>query len=67
DGNLKIWAGRGDGTFGAAAHLSAGWNFTQTAAADFNEDGRADIIAKDASGNLKLWTHNAGGYFNAPV
>ncbi|KOU18295.1 hypothetical protein ADK52_30665 [Streptomyces sp. WM6372] len=40
---------------------------SQTAGADFNGDGQADIIARDGSGNLKMWTHNAGGYFNAPV
>ncbi|MFJ2740007.1 FG-GAP-like repeat-containing protein [Streptomyces sp. NPDC087440] len=42
-------------------------NFSQTVAADFNGDEQADIMARDGSGNLKLWTHNAGGYFNAPV
>ncbi|WP_053693097.1 FG-GAP-like repeat-containing protein [Streptomyces sp. WM6372] len=42
-------------------------NNSQTAGADFNGDGQADIIARDGSGNLKMWTHNAGGYFNAPV
>ncbi|MEV4425971.1 FG-GAP-like repeat-containing protein [Streptomyces sp. R-07] len=41
--------------------------FTQTAAADFNGDGQADIIARDAAATLKMWTHNPGGYFNAPV
>ncbi|GAA0274445.1 hypothetical protein GCM10010302_10100 [Streptomyces polychromogenes] len=41
--------------------------FTQTVAADFNGDGAADIIARDGSATLKMWTHNAGGYFNAPV
>ncbi|MEV4944318.1 FG-GAP-like repeat-containing protein [Streptomyces sp. NPDC053755] len=41
--------------------------FTQTAAADFNGDGEADIIARDASATLKIWTHNPGGYFNSPV
>ncbi|WP_063757386.1 FG-GAP-like repeat-containing protein [Streptomyces sp. NRRL S-378] len=41
--------------------------FTQTTAADFNGDGEADIIARDGSATLKMWTHNAGGYFNAPV
>ncbi|MFE9481315.1 FG-GAP-like repeat-containing protein [Streptomyces spororaveus] len=40
---------------------------SQTAGADFNGDGQADIVARDASGTLKMWTHNAGGYFNAPV
>ncbi|MEU2505743.1 VCBS repeat-containing protein, partial [Streptomyces sp. NPDC007863] len=33
----------------------------------FNQDGEADIIAKDTSGNLKMWTHNAGGFFNSPI
>ncbi|MEV4944319.1 FG-GAP-like repeat-containing protein [Streptomyces sp. NPDC053755] len=41
--------------------------YTQTAAADFNGDGEADIIARDASATLKIWTHNPGGYFNSPV
>ncbi|MFJ1868743.1 FG-GAP-like repeat-containing protein [Streptomyces sp. NPDC088097] len=40
---------------------------SQTLGADFNGDGQADIVARDGSGNLKVWTHNAGGYFNAPV
>ncbi|MFJ9342326.1 FG-GAP-like repeat-containing protein [Streptomyces sp. NPDC101733] len=40
---------------------------SQTVGADFNGDGQADIVARDGSGDLKLWTHNAGGYFNAPV
>ncbi len=40
---------------------------SQTTGADFNGDGQADIVARDASGTLKMWTHNAGGYFNAPV
>ncbi|MEU8812526.1 FG-GAP-like repeat-containing protein [Streptomyces violaceoruber] len=41
--------------------------FTQTAAADFDGDGEADIIARDASAALKMWKHNSGGYFNSPV
>lgn len=28
---------------------------------------RTDIVAPDSSGNLKMWTHNAGEYLNAPV
>ncbi|MFG2983108.1 transglycosylase family protein [Streptomyces sp. NPDC048258] len=41
--------------------------YTQTAAADFTGDGAADIIAKDASGNLKMWVHNPAGTFNSPA
>jgi hypothetical protein len=40
-------------------------NYSQTTSADFNGDGQADIIARDAAGNLLMWTHNAGGFFNA--
>uniref|UniRef100_UPI0018FF5519 transglycosylase family protein n=1 Tax=Streptomyces sp. NRRL F-5123 TaxID=1463856 RepID=UPI0018FF5519 len=40
-------------------------NYAQTTSADFNGDGQADIIAQDSALNLKMWTHNPGGYFNA--
>ncbi|MYX69506.1 VCBS repeat-containing protein [Streptomyces sp. SID8373] len=40
-------------------------HFSQTTSADFNGDRQADIIARDSAGNLKMWTHNPGGYFNA--
>ncbi|KJS57761.1 FG-GAP repeat domain-containing protein, partial [Streptomyces rubellomurinus] len=36
----------------------------QTTAADFNGDGIADLVARDSSGNLYLWTGNAGGAFS---
>ncbi|MGW2255787.1 FG-GAP repeat domain-containing protein [Kitasatospora sp. NPDC001660] len=42
-------------------------HYSQTAAADFTGDGKADIIARDDStGNLMMWVHDAGGSYNAP-
>ncbi|MGW2375372.1 MULTISPECIES: FG-GAP repeat domain-containing protein [Kitasatospora] len=42
-------------------------HYSQTTAADFTGDGKADIIARDNSnGNLMMWVHDAGGGFNAP-
>ncbi|THA44569.1 FG-GAP-like repeat-containing protein [Streptomyces sp. A1136] len=63
-GTLKMWRGRGDGTFSSHADVTNGWRpFTQTVAADFNSDGRADIMARDAWGNLKMWLGRGDGSF----
>ncbi|MFB7343932.1 FG-GAP-like repeat-containing protein [Streptomyces hydrogenans] len=62
---LRLWAGRGDGTFGTPTNVTGGWNFTQTAAADFDGNGKADLIAKDANGNLKIWAGRGDGTFGA--
>ncbi|MEU6239450.1 trypsin-like serine protease, partial [Kitasatospora sp. NPDC047058] len=42
-------------------------HFTQTVAADFTGDGKADIIARDTNGHLYLWRHNAGDGFDWPL
>ncbi|MEV7670265.1 FG-GAP-like repeat-containing protein [Streptomyces sp. NPDC088752] len=62
---LRLWVNRGDGTFGAARNVTGGWNFTQTAAADFDGNGKTDLIAKDADGNLKIWAGRGDGTFGA--
>ncbi|MFD8756283.1 transglycosylase family protein, partial [Kitasatospora sp. NPDC059577] len=42
-------------------------HYSQTAAADFTGDGKADIVARDDStGNLMMWVHNAGASYSAP-
>ncbi|WP_159046064.1 FG-GAP-like repeat-containing protein [Streptomyces sp. WM6372] len=67
-GILKMWLGRGNGTFASAADVTGGWRpFSQTVAADFTGDGKADLIARDASGNLKLWNGRGDGTFGAGV
>ncbi|MFD0277500.1 FG-GAP-like repeat-containing protein [Kitasatospora sp. NPDC127111] len=42
-------------------------NFSQTAAADFTGDGKADIVARDVNGRLYLWKHNADAGFAWPL
>ncbi|WP_168715415.1 MULTISPECIES: FG-GAP-like repeat-containing protein [Streptomyces] len=62
---LRLWVNRGDGTFHAARNVTGGWNFTQTAAADFDGNGKTDLIARDAEGNLKIWAGRGDGTFGA--
>lgn len=73
--DLYLWPGNtdvddarhGDGTFAARPRrLTGGWEFTQTVAADFTGDGRTDLIAKDSSDTLHLWTGNGDGTFSRP-
>ncbi|MEU9082841.1 FG-GAP-like repeat-containing protein [Streptomyces sp. NPDC048357] len=61
---LRLWAGRGDGTFAGPTNVTGGWNFTQTAAADFDGNGKTDLIARDTDGNLKIWAGRGDGTFN---
>ncbi|MCX4804551.1 VCBS repeat-containing protein [Streptomyces sp. NBC_01214] len=42
---------------------SGGWDFTQTAAANFDGNGKADLTARDATGYLKIWAGHGDGTF----
>ncbi len=67
-GILKMWLGRGNGTFASSTDVTAGWRaFSQTAAADFTGDGKADLIARDSSGTLKLWKGHGDGTFGSAI
>ncbi|MFE5562393.1 FG-GAP-like repeat-containing protein [Streptomyces sp. NPDC056544] len=67
-GILKMWFGRGNGTFASSTDVTAGWRpFSQTAAADFTGDGKADLIARDSSGTLKLWKGQGDGTFGSAI
>ncbi|MFE2140316.1 FG-GAP-like repeat-containing protein [Streptomyces sp. NPDC059456] len=67
-GTLKMWRGRGNGTFASAVDVTAGWRpFSQTTAADFDGDGKADLIARDPSGTLKLWKGRGDGTFGSAL
>jgi hypothetical protein len=48
--DVRVFAGRGDGTFSAAMTvLSQAGNIVGLASADFNQDGRPDLIALDGN------------------
>jgi GDSL-like Lipase/Acylhydrolase family/FG-GAP-like repeat len=52
----------------AAGHDGPSPNMSQTTGADFNGDGRADIIARDdATGALMMWLRRADGTFAGAV
>ena len=66
-GNVSLLFGNGDGTFQAARNFFAGYRPTAISSADFNNDGKADILVGNFGGSLQLLTGTGGGIFSAPV
>ena len=67
-GDLLLYSGKGapDGGFtGAATRIGAGWGgFTMVlSGSDWNGDGKADLIARTAGGDLLLYRGNGVGGF----
>ncbi|MFE5509080.1 FG-GAP-like repeat-containing protein [Streptomyces sp. NPDC056529] len=67
---LRIWFGRGDGSFDRSLHVTNDWNHTQTVAADFTGDGKADILARtpnisegSTAPELWMWPGRGNGHF----
>ena len=68
DGNVSILLGNGDGTFQPAQNLSAGKNPFSIAVADFNGDGRLDVVvANNGSGTVSVLLGNGDGTFQIHV
>lgn len=64
NGQLVMYAGRGDGTLGSARESGTGWAaLTVFAPGDWNGDGRADLVATDDSGRLWLYPGDGRGGF----
>ena len=63
NGGLSILLGNGDGTLKSAANVSAGTNPVAVAVADFNGDGRADLVLADSSG-IGMLLGNGDGTFD---
>ncbi len=61
--------GKGDGTFTGRTDLGGGWNKYNalTGPGDINKTGVADLIARDANGDL--WSHMGigDGTFTGPT
>src|SRR5690606_19115451 len=65
---ILVMAGRGDGTFGPAARYSVSAPAVGVEAADFDEDGRVDLVVAQASppgpGGLSVLRGAGGGEFH---
>lgn len=65
-GNLLFWPGQYVG-FGSAVVIGTGWQHLQiVGAADFNGDGKVDLLARDSSGRLWLYLGKGNGWFAGP-
>jgi hypothetical protein len=68
DGGVSILLGNGDGTFQAARNFRAGKQPESIVIADFNSDGKADIIAVSETENvLNVLLGNGDGTFQPGV
>ena len=69
-GNLWLYPGRGNRSFGmdVRAKIWFGWNgFTFAGVADWDRDGKQDVVARDASGNLWLYPGRGNRDFGMDV
>ena len=68
DGSVGVHLGNGDGTFQAARDFAAGRGPSSVAVADFNGDGRPDLVAANSgigSDNVSVLLGNGDGSFQA--
>ncbi len=70
-GNIAVLLGNGNGTFKAPV-ISGTQTLTQgflfTAVADFNGDGKLDVVTTNNLGNfIQVWLGNGDGSFKAPT
>ena len=67
--NIAILSGNGDGTFGAPIITATGGGSLQwLTTADFNRDGRLDLLSVDnTNGDVAIFLGNGNGTFQAPI
>jgi len=68
DGTVTDWLNNGSGSFIAnsdpTANLTSSVDWQVAGVADFNGDGRADILWSNSSGQIAEWTANSVGGFS---
>jgi hypothetical protein len=64
---IGILLGNSDGTFQPVAYFPSGSDPVSVAVADFNGDGKADIVAANVGGTVNILLGNGDGTFRAPV
>ena len=74
DGNLDIvteqgelFAGFGDGTFGAASLFDVGLQFSGVRIADYNHDGLPDVLAGGSHGAVRLLINERNSVNHPPI
>jgi hypothetical protein len=70
NGNLYVFPGLGNGTFGSSKLVGSGWGgFTWLASpGDVNGDRRTDLVARNAAGDLVLYAGRGdGGFYSGRV
>jgi hypothetical protein len=69
-GNLYLYPGRGDGSFGSRKQIGTGWNSMRelTTTGDLNHDGHADMLAvKNSDSCLYFYAGRGDGTFKSRV
>jgi len=66
---VRLWLGRGDGTFAQGPQLDAGADPDSAAFADVDGDGRLDLVVAniDTAGTVTVLRQLAGGAWASPV
>src|SRR5262249_45617798 len=64
-GPVSVALGNGNGTLSAPRSFAAGANARALAVADFNRDGKLDVVTANESGTLSLLKGNGDGTFQA--
>ncbi len=59
--DLYVWQGKGDGTFVFRGKTRAGYNISGLATADFNSDGRGDVLAADLGSGATVMLGQSDG------
>src|SRR5271167_743896 len=66
DGGVSILLGNGDGTLQAARNFPAAQNPTVIVSADFNHDGKLDLVVLAANNTVALLLGSGDGTFQSP-